>query len=497
MPRDFFVSCELLIQTMKKLLAFSICLLLTCHAVNAQTSYPSLNINLLAHLNPETDNTNDDGRKYSGCWGWYQANKQKEYAIVGTSSKTYFVDVTNPQNPVIRDSVMAAHAGCTWREIKNYQNYCYIVSDDIKPNTFQIVDMQYLPDSVHVIHNGTTYFERCHTIFVDKDRLYCGSVTPAGTNAPTESMRVYSLANPANPVLLRKLQQDVPSITTVHDMFVRNDTVYASCGFQGFFILKFNPVTNTISQMQSFTGYPYNGYNHSSWQTDDRKTMVFADEVPAGLPAKVIDVSDFNNITLVDTIRSHLRATAHNPYIMNNRWCWMSTYQDGLYLYDISTPSNTTIHGYFDTHPQHGTNDNFAGSDYSGNWGAYPYLPSEIIIACDMQNGIFILEGDYDYKISVGINEQKQTAKSTSAFSVYPNPAGNEIGILIANQDNRQLSYTVCDVSGQVVMSDRIATDHSLLYRSSIDTKALSNGCYFITLRGTGINETRKIIIQK
>lgn len=472
------------------------CLCGLLHHTRAQT-YPGLNINLLSHIDPETDNTGGDGRKYSGCWGWYQAAKNKEYAIVGTSSKTYFIDVTNPQNPVIRDSVMAAHAGCTWREIKNYQNYCYIVSDDAKPNTFQIVDMQYLPDSVHVVHNGTTYFERCHTIFVDQDRLYCGGPTPAGTNAPTENMWVYSLANPANPVLLRKLWQDVPAINYVHDMFVRNDTVYASCGNQGFFILKFNPATNTFALMQSFTGYPYSGYNHSSWQTDDRKTMVFADEVPAGLPAKVIDVSNFNNITLVDTIRSHLKATAHNPYIMHNKWCWMSTYQDGLYLYDISTPSNTTIHGYFDTHPQHGTNDNFAGSDYSGNWGAYPYLPSKIIIACDMQNGIFILEGDYDYKITVGMDEKAGKEKAASAFSVYPSPANDEVTLLIANQDNRLLTYSICDVSGKVLLSAKLSAGNELLHRSTVDTRALSSGCYFITLQGADINETKKIIIQK
>ncbi|MCZ8286527.1 MAG: T9SS type A sorting domain-containing protein, partial [Bacteroidia bacterium] len=305
-------------------------------------------------------------------------------------------------------------------------------------------------------------------------------------------MRVYSLANPANPVLLRKLSQDVPSITYVHDMFVRNDTVYASCGGQGFFILKFNPVTNTFSQMQSFTGYPYNGYNHSSWQTDDRKTMVFADEVPEGLPAKVIDVSDFNNITLVDTIRSHLKATAHNPYIMNNRWCWMSTYQDGLYLYDISNPSNTTIHGYFDTQPQHGVNDNFSTNPYKGNWGAYPYLPSEIIIACDMQNGIFILEGDYDYKISVGVDEKTGSGKTASAFSVYPSPAGNEVNLLIANQDKRTLHYSICDVSGKVIQSAGLSTGNELLHKETIDTGALSSGCYFITLQGTSINETKK-----
>lgn len=470
---------------MRKLLLL-ICLVNLTSNFNAQT-YPSLNINLLAHLNPETDATGTDGRKYSGCWGWAQTNKNREYAIVGTSSQTYFVDVTNPSSPVVVDSVKAKHAGCTWREMKTYQNYCYIVSDDAPPNTFQIVDMQYLPDSVHVIHNGTTYFERSHTIFIDNDKMYCGSVTEA-SGAGYSTMRVYSLATPTAPVLIRKLEQDVNTtiIDVVHDMYVRNDTIYASCGFKGFHILKLT-ASNTFSLMQSYTGYAYSGYNHSSWQTDDRKTMVFADEVGAHLPAKVIDVTNFNNITLVDTIRSSFTATAHNPYIVGNRWCWLSSYQDGLYLYDITNPSNTTIYGYFDTQPQTGT------TNYSGNWGAYPYLPSKIIIACDMQNGIFILEGDNTYKGSVGIGEQ---ASQSSMFSVYPNPAKDEIHFLIANQSHKNIQCTITDVLGKIVYSEELNINEAF-YKTTIHTSALNNGCYFVTLKGNNLNETKKILIQK
>ncbi len=438
-------------------------------------------------MNPETDNTGTDGRKYSGCWGWAQTNKSREYAIVGTSSQTYFIDVTNPANPVIADSVKAKHAGCTWREMKTYQNYCYIVSDDSPPNTFQIVDMQYLPDSVHVIHNGTTYFERSHTIFIDNDKMYCGSVTDAA-GAGYSTMRVYSLATPTAPVLIRKLEQDINNtiIDVVHDMYVRNDTVYASCGYKGFHILKLT-ASNTFSLMQSYTNYAYSGYNHSSWQTDDRKTMVFADEVGAHLPAKVIDVSNFNNITLVDTIRSSYTATAHNPYIVGNRWCWLSSYQDGLYLYDISNPANTTIYGYFDTQPQTGT------TNYSGNWGAYPYLPSKIIIACDMQNGIFILDGDNTYKSSVGIKDQ---SSQSSMFSVYPNPAKDEIHFLIANQAHKNVKCVITDVLGKIVYSETLNINDAF-YKTTIQSSDLKNGCYFITLKGNHINETKKILIQK
>lgn len=460
--------------------------------LKAQT-YPSLNINLLAHLDPETDNTGSDNRKYSGCWGWYQSSKNKEYAIVGTSKQTYFIDVTNPTSPLISDSVLAKHTGCTWREMKTYQHYCYIVSDQCQPNGLQIVDMQYLPDSVHVVYDSNVLFELSHTIFIDHDRMYCGAPKDAITGYQSP-LRVYSLANPESPVLLRSLENDINStiIDYVHDMFVRNDTIFASTGWKGLQVLTFNTTTNTFSLIQAYDGYPFDGYNHSSWQTDDRKTIVFADEVSAGLPAKVIDVSDLNNIVLVDTIRSHYGATAHNPYIIGNNWCWMSSYQDGLYLYDISNPSNTSIYGYFDTHPQHGVNDNFTTDAYRGNWGAYPYLPSKIIIACDMQNGVFILDGDLTYKSSVGVKENTQQA---SSFSIYPNPATNDIHFLIANQNHKNVKCTITNVLGKVVSENSITINEDF-YKTSILTNQLNDGCYFVTLKGNNLNETKKIIIQ-
>jgi choice-of-anchor B domain-containing protein len=466
-------------------------LILFCLSLNITAQiYPNLNVTLLSQLDPEKDNTGSDNRKYSGCWGWYQSSKNKEYAIVGTSSKTYFIDVTNPNAPVISDSVKSAKNGCTWREMKTYQNYCYIVSDDAPPNSFQIVDMQYLPDSVHVVYDGTSYFERAHTVFVDKDKLYCGGVTPLVGS--TESMHVYSLATPSVPVLVRKLSQDVPGIGYVHDMYVNNDTVFASCGGQGLFIIKLLS-TNTFSLLSSFGSYPYSGYNHSSWLTTNKKTMVFADEVPTGLPAKVIDVSNLASITLVDTIRSHVGATAHNPYVIGNRWCWMSTYQDGIYLYDLTNPSNTTVHGFFDTHPQHGVNDNFSTNAYRGNWGAYPYLPSKIIIACDMQNGIFILDGDNTYKNSVvGMTE---IDGFKSSMSIYPNPSKDYVTLYIANQFNEDISYYLSDIYGNILEQNKIYCTE-LLFKQTMNTSYLKNGCYFITIKGNQIQETKKIIIQ-
>src|SRR4051812_26396481 len=77
--------------------------------------YSSQNINLLSLISPNTSTTGvgPDNRKYSGCWGWKQPVTNKEYAIVGGSNGTYFIDVTNPAFPVLSASV-AGRQGNTY-----------------------------------------------------------------------------------------------------------------------------------------------------------------------------------------------------------------------------------------------------------------------------------------------------------------------------------------------------------------------------------------------
>lgn len=449
---------------------------------------------MISMLTPETDNTGFDGRKYSGCWGWYQASKGKEYAIVGTSAKTYFIEVTNPAAPVIRDSVMAKHAGCTWRELKTYQNYCYVVSDDSPPNSFQIIDMQYLPDSVHVVYDDKTYFERGHTVWVDGNKLYVGGVTYStsiGVN-----MQVYSLATPTAPVLLRSLSQDYPSINYVHDMFVINDTVYASCGNQGLYVFKFNTSGNTFTQLGSFTGYTEAGYNHSSYITTNRQSLVFCDEAPTGLSFKVANVSNLSNITLSSLAKPNTNTefVAHNPYVVGNKYAYVSCYQDGLMLYDITNPASPVLAGYFDTHPQGGANagNNYGSGSYRGNWGAYPYLPSGLIIACDMQNGVFFLQANSVTGNSTGIKERGNSLEAT----VYPNPAQNVITIAFINPEAKSYRLEIINVLGQTVHSEENLNDCTfpVTYKKA-DLTGLEAGTYMLTIKAGEKEFQKKIII--
>lgn len=472
---------------MKRILLFT-CILIPLFGAFAQINYPSSNISMVGHIDPQsTVGMGSDSRKYSGCWGWYQASKNREYALVGSSTGTWFIDVTNPANPVICDSVSGKY-GCTWREIKTYQHYCYVASDDGAPNTFQIIDMQYLPDSVHVIHKGTSYFERGHTLWVDGSRLYVGGETKPGVGL--RPMTVYELANtPANPQFLRSLNMDYPSIGYVHDMFVKNDTVYASCANQGLNVLKYSSATNSFSLLGSLTSYPGAGYNHSTYITNNSKYLVMCDEVPSALPIKVLDVQNLSNIQTTSTVIPHPGTTPHNPYVIGNRWAVVSCYQDGLYIYDISNPSAPTVAGFFDTHPQGGANTgNYNGAPYRGNWGAYPFFPSGLILACDMQNGVFLLQANSILGTAVGVKQHKN---GLSHVSVYPNPANNTLTVSVPKQG----LYTVelKNILGQTIVSQGTGG----LTETLLKTTELANGHYLLSVKqGDEQVFTTKLIVQ-
>lgn len=393
--------------------------------------YPAQNFTLVSNINPETG-FNSDGLKYSGCWGWVQASTNKEYAIAASQSGTYWVDVTNPASPTVCAYRAGAHNGATWREVKTYQNYCYVISDDPGTNRLQIFDMQYLPDSVHKIYDSQSLFRRGHAHWIDGNKWYVASVTYS--NNTFSEMNVYSLATPSVPVLLRSLDQDYPSLVShVHDMFVRNDTIYASCGFDGLYVFKLT-ASNSFSLIASLTSYPFSGYNHSSALTPDGQTLVFLDEVPASLPVKVADVSNLSNIQVLQTINQYSNTTPHNPFIVNNQYCFVSAYQDGLQLFDISNPSAPFLAGYFDTYPQAGGNNNNwpVGGTYSGQWGCYPYFPSKNIFALDRLNGIFMLSTHL---------YQNAVPAPTVSFNV-PNSACAGTTLTMQNNSTGASSYT-------------------------------------------------------
>jgi len=394
-----------------------ICLLISIASVWAQTWNHS-NIALLSRwFDPSVDSITDFGnQRYSGCYGW-EDNSGNAYAIIGGTGGTYFIDLSDSLSPQLADYVPGALPLCTWREYKTFGNYVYMASDDEGANHFQIADLSPLPDSVHVVLDNDSIFQRAHTLFIDSNYLYAAAVTQFDTFS---SMAVYDLTNPQFPKLLRRLEQDYPSITYVHDMFVKDGIIYASAGYQGLYIMELRGDTQFI-MLGQYPLYNYQGFNHSSWITENDSFIVFTDEVPEGLPFKIAELNQFM-VSPLQTAYSNPGATAHNPYIKDNL-LFMSYYQDGLWVYDLSNPAFPQVRGYYDTWPDNDIAGDYPSPRYAGCWGAFPFFSHHrFIIASDMQYGLFVL--DPHQAIILNNSEELSTPKL-----ILPNPTSGDLNI--------------------------------------------------------------------
>lgn len=445
----------------------------------AQT-YDAMNIEMLGHWDKSNSSTGTGvGNRYASCYGYEQNGRY--YAILGAADKTYFIDITDPSNPIAVDSLNGGVAHSIWREYKVYQHYAYLVSDDGGPNKFQIVDLQYLPDSIHVIHNGNTYFSRAHTIYIDSIFLYCGSNTYVGDFS---EMTIWDISNPVSPVKLRELRDDFPGLVGhVHDMYVQHDTIYASCGYDKLYVFKYHSDANYLELIGSKSTYTDAGYNHSSVLMDDHKTLIVADEVPEKLRMKAFDISDMTDIQEVSVFQSQYGATAHNPYNahINNR-LYVAAYHDGLNIYDCSDPSQITLTGYFDTHYQSVGNNTSATGAYNGNWGAYKFPSNHWIIASDMQNGLYILYANVALGLSTDVNEIQN---NSLLLQTYPNPTHDQMMVSFENPNSEaQAEFTITDSRG-VLVSQEIKSISKGINRVAISTKTLTAGTYFISVKNS------------
>ncbi|MEY4594544.1 MAG: hypothetical protein RIQ47_954 [Bacteroidota bacterium] len=467
---------------MKTKLTLTLTFALTFAALTSNAQYAFQNISLLGRFDDPTVVAEPAlGIRYQSCWGWTDPNNGREYGVIGSTAGTYIVEVTNATNPVVRDYVPGRSQARIWHEYKTYGKYLYMISDG-GGNSLQIADLSYLPDSVHLVYDSTGIFDSGHTLYVDGNKLYVASVSSPG--ASFSSMNVYSLANPELPQLLARLDTDFPVIGSVHDMYVTNDTVYASCGYDGLYVFRFDTATNQFTQLSSLVVYPDQGYNHSSFLDRSHTVLYMLDEIPSGAAVKVVDVNDIYNPTVVDTFYSNPGATAHNPYVLNDE-LFIAYYQDGVQAYDISNPQAPVRNGYFDTHYQNppGT---YPGTPYQGCWATYTDLPSGHLLASDMQLGLFVL--DISQVMSTGTPPENPNAPL-----LYPNPAQDKSTLTLPTSTTDH-EISVYSATGQLLSTNRIDS------RERTYTIALNdfpNGVYMVKVNNSAASFTRPIIVAR
>lgn len=207
------------------------------------------------------------------------------------------------------------------------------------------------------------------------------------------------------------------------------------------------------------------------------------DEVPAGLPVKLYDVSDPQNPVYKSSFTSNPLATPHNTFIVDKNYAVLSFYHDGVQVFDLSDPMNVTRMGYYDTYPDNPTD--YTG--YHGCWGVYPFLPSGRIIASDITYGLFVLSAPYANPN--GTNENQLTGK---LFNLFPNPTNGTLKFQLPKPVNN-LEISVFDGIGRKLETFK----GNQLANQEIDLQDLANGLYYLKATGDDFTETRKFLVEK
>lgn len=128
------------------------------------------------------------------CWG-YASPSGREYAIIGTSNGTAFVEVTNPTDPVLVSFINGP--GSLWRDMKVFGNRAYAVSEG--GGGIQVFNMSLIDSGIVTLSNSVTTGgnNRTHNVFINEDSGY---LYRAGGGDEVLGARIYDLnADPDNP----------------------------------------------------------------------------------------------------------------------------------------------------------------------------------------------------------------------------------------------------------------------------------------------------------
>ena len=322
-------------------------------------------------------------------WGYADASGN-EYALVGVNSGFAIVDVTVPSNPVQKHFISGANT--IWRDIKTWDHYAYVVHDGVGAsnsdgvlivdlNTIDSANIEYTQFYPSVTIGGTSFdYNDAHNLYVDEN----GVLYLFGSNLGNGGASMFDLAtDPENPVFLGAYDGNY-----YHDGVARGDTLWGAAINAGIFEVV-NITNKSNPQVMASHATP-NTFTHNIWFSDDNKTVFTTDE-RKGAYVTAYDVSDLNNITETDRIRTTIfnpnEVIPHNTHVLGN-FLVTSYYTSGLQIVDASQPDILVETAYYDTSP-------FSGDGFNGAWGAYPFLPSGNILVSDRQEGLFVLGTDY------------------------------------------------------------------------------------------------------
>ena len=309
--------------------------------------------------------------RYSGSWA-YIAPDDSEYALIGARSGLAVFPIDDPANLEMVGWVPGPVTN--WREITVLGQHAFVVTDvSDTGHSMQVVDLSFLPDSVHLVTEYTETFTKGHII--QRDLFSEAPYVYVNGTSTTEGVHILDVSLPENPV---EVGVYAPGYY-IHDCHVRGDYLFA-CAFNNskVDIVDISNKTNPVIMGEIV----YEGDNTHSCFTSKYGDYLFVCDEKDSLPARIFNISDLNNPEEVARYSANYASLVHNPYIKGD-FAFVAHNTEGLRVVDIADPNLPVEVGFYDTWG--GTSGGF-----NGLWSACPFFPSGKIIGANRHNGLFV-----------------------------------------------------------------------------------------------------------
>ena len=428
----------------------------TCSGGMAGT-YPCSNVDLMSFLAL----ADIGGGDANDIWGWTDSSTGKEYAIMGRTNGTSFVDISDPVNPIYLGNLPPPAGEADERDIKVYVDHAFIVTEanDSGMQVFDLTQLRAVASPPATFSETARYsgFSNAHNLAVNEDSGFAYAV---GTNTCGGGLHMIDIQTPTNATSAGCFSAD----GYTHDAQCVNydgpDLDHQGkeiCFNSNLDTLTIVDVTNKAGPaMLSRTGYTGSRDTHQGWLTEDQAYFLLGDESDEANNPNVTntrtymwDVSDLDEPALIGSHDSTTTAIDHNQYVKGS-YTYQSNYRAGLRILDITdiANGNLTEVAFFDVDP---------GSDSSnyddGAWSNYPFFDSGIVIVSVIEQGLFILrpnlvDGVNPALSSASVNGAALTLTYGEALDESSTPATDAFTVTVAGSGR---TVTHVSVSGRVV----------------------------------------------
>jgi hypothetical protein len=160
--------------------------------------------------------------------------------------------------------------------------------------------------------------------------------------------------------------------------------------------------------------------------------------------------------------------------VVVSNYLFLSWYQNGIQVFDITDRTNPVRLGFYDTFPGSPTNS------YEGNWGVYPYAGFDKVLVSDIQSGMYVM--DFTKVLTPTNNYPPLITKQPMSITVTQGSSATLTATVTGSQLNYQWRFNGATLAG--------ATSNNLTLSS---VQASSAGTYSLVVSNVSAMVTSSV----